>query len=796
MKRIGERMASILAAGIWLLLASAWQPAKIELAQVGVSWANTGGPLGGLGYDVRMRPDNPDIMFVTDAWAGVFTSQDGGASWRPTNQGITTRAGEAGDAIPVFSLTIDPHNPDILWIGTQFQRGIFKSTDGGATWKKLDQGVGEREGITFRGFTVDPNSSEIVYAAAEISSWAWSGQEKQGREFDLVKGVVYQTRDGGRSWKAIWRGDNLARYVWVDPRNAQVIYISTGIFDREAANSDPQAGLPGGEGVVKSVDGGLTWEQANHGLNNLYVGSLFMHPQNPEVLLAGTGNNQYFAEAGVYLSLDGGKNWEHTLKEDVITAVEISASDPQVAYAGSASTIYRSQDGGRTWQRQSSYMWGPPGVAAGFPIDFQVDPRNPDRIFANEYGGGNFLSQDGGKSWSVASQGYTGAQVRHVTLDAVGRLYAAARSGLFASGDGGKEWMGLAFPPVTALEWTAVAADPRQDQHILAATNWNSRLMESLDGGYSWREAINLGEQRMGWRAIEFSMSDPQVVYAATKGFYSAGSFSDEMPGRGLFVSLDGGATWEEANDDSTRASNLNGFAIHPADSRMVYLATSSQGLLKTSDGGASWTPLNQGLGGNPLVAAVEINPAEPNYLILGMRRGGIYRSENGGQSWQRASAGLNPEANISDILFDPRNPQVAYAADLRSGVYQSDDGGRRWKALNAGLTTRMVNSLAFSPDGGHLYAATEGGGVFRLDMNGQPPAPVALFPAPLPPTQPAPPTQPPAPTASRPPVAEPTATSTAQPEKPGTSLPCSLNLAFPAMLVGAIWINKKRRRK
>ena len=91
----------------------------------------TGGPLGGLGYDVRMSPDNPDKMFVTDAYAGIFMSLNGGEDWFPSNSGINIHDGSTGDAIPVFSVTIDPSQPDIVWLGTQNKLGIYKSIDGG-----------------------------------------------------------------------------------------------------------------------------------------------------------------------------------------------------------------------------------------------------------------------------------------------------------------------------------------------------------------------------------------------------------------------------------------------------------------------------------------------------------------------------------------------------------------------------------------------------------------------------------------------------------------------------------------
>ncbi len=90
-----------------------------------------------------------------------------------------------------------------------------------------------KAGTNARGFAVDPHNSDVVYAAGEISSWEWAGRSITGREFDRVKGVVYKTTDGGQSWKRIWQGDNLARYVWIDSRDTDVLYVSTGIFDRE-----------------------------------------------------------------------------------------------------------------------------------------------------------------------------------------------------------------------------------------------------------------------------------------------------------------------------------------------------------------------------------------------------------------------------------------------------------------------------------------------------------------------------------------------------------------------------------
>ncbi len=692
----------------------------------GLAWVRTGGPLGGLGYDVRMRPDNPDVMYVTDAWAGVFISDNGGQTWYPSNQGITTRTGESGDAIPVFCLTIDPHNYDTIWIGTQNVRGIFKSTDGGRTWVEKDNGVVEYEGITFRGITVDPRTSDVVYAAAEIASFAWSNHPQQGREFDKAKGVVYKTVDGGENWSAVWRGNNLARYIWIDPRNPDVLYISTGIFDREAANSDSVTNKPGGEGVLKSTDGGQTWRPLNNGLRNLYVGTLFMHPENSSILLAGTGNNAYYEGGGVYLTTNGGTSWQEVLSNENINAVEFSLADRDIAYAGSAAAIYRSADGGQTWRKVSAGAegWGPPGVRAGFPIDFQVDPRNANHVFANNYGGGNFLSEDGGRTWTIASAGYTGAQVRDIAVDPSNAavVYAAARSGFFVSANGGDSWAGLNTPPAFNLEWNAVAVDPSSSQHVLAANNWDPILLASSNGGQTWNWAGDRLRDGMAWRAIAFAPSDSRTVYAGSSAFFSAGVFDNRMPAAGVYVSHDGGATWTAANDAISAQANVIDLAIDPCDPQVVYAATGTSGLLRRSDGGRSWIAVNVGVPAPAEVLSAAVHPHDSRIVYAGFAHRGLYRSNDGGATWHQSMAGMPPESRITDILFDPTDPQVLYVCDISSGVYRSTDSGQRWQQINAALRMRAVNQLAISADGRHLYAATEGEGVYRLDISSVPP--------------------------------------------------------------------------
>jgi len=765
-----------------------------------LSWVRTGGPLGGLGYDIRMRPDNPDVMFVTDAWAGVHKSTDGGQTWVPATQGITGRQGESNDAIPVFCLTIDPNNYDIVWAGLQNLGQLYRSTDGGLNWEKRVTGIPEGEGLSFRGITVEPGNSNVVYAAGEISSWKWAGKRLPGLGFDLTKGVLYKSTDGGLHWAAIWRGDDLARYIWIDPANVETLYLSTGIFDREAANSDPQSKTPGGEGVLKSTDSGETWNQINAGLGNLYIGSLFMHPTNPNILLAGAGNNSYLEGSGIYLTTDGGAHWQLVLDTApvAVTSVEFSTSNPKIAYAGGHDVFAVSMDGGQTWQRREhgEGRWGPQGIIPGFPIDFQVDPRNPQRIFSNNYGGGNFLSENGGNTWISASTGYTGADMRSLSVhpNYPATVYTNGRSGPFRSLDGGIHWQGLNpenLGPI--VEGSQISLDPSDPQHVLMTESNRVLIYWSDDGGITWKESttdmaditpIYDGSFTGGVEALAYAPSQPSRVYAVfgnngCKGLGTA--CGDPQPASTFAVSHDGGRSWTHVT--STPHDTMPGMAVivHPSDADSAWIALPNFGVFKTSDGGETWQSASQGLG-SVKVMALAIDASNADILYAGTLAGGVYKSMDGGGTWRWSSSGMDPNEPIFTIAIDPVHTNIVYSGSLRSGVFRSENGGQTWVKINTGLRTRSVHDLAISADGGTLYASTRGEGVYRLDLNDQPPA-VAPTPTSIPTTTPAPTVIPP------PGAASPTPETTG---KPGI---CGSAAAIPLALIGLVWWQASRSK-
>jgi photosystem II stability/assembly factor-like uncharacterized protein len=745
----GHRTAALATA--LLLVAAAAPLALAQKAYESLPWASTQGPLGGLGYDIRYNFDDASVWYVTDAWSGVHRSTDRGITWAPSNEGISIAWGPAADAVPIFSLTVDPNDPDVVWAGTQYTGQIFKSTDGGITWTEKSNGIDTslRPELSIRGFTVDPTDSDTVYAMAEIGSPSWTadGSFDYGLLFDKTKGLVYRTRDGGENWTEIWRGDNLARYCWIDPTNTDVLYVSTGIFDREAANTDVDLMIPGGVGILKSTDGGDSWQvfdEAN-GFTDLYIGSLFMHPTNPQILLAAAGHDEWSFLApehtgGVFRTTDGGVSWTRVLAGELFSVVEFCPSNPDVAYAGSTESIHRSDDAGITWHRYSREdgTWGSPGLAAGFPIDVQCDPDDPMRVAINNYLGGNFLSRDGGETWQSMSQGYTGALVKNVAVSPVraATVVSSGRSGGFRSEDGAGHWVPTHYPPpeLTALqppikltEFFVVIFDPADPDRIIASSEETPELLVSEDTGRSW-ELVPFAEGLRRPLTMAFAPADSQVVYAGscdwTRCRDQSGAHPEECnaPGSGFALSEDGGLTWFSPPESALRDTAVLVVEPHPLVAGTVLAGTHSDGLMRSVDSGVTWEEIGAGL---PDVSVLDlaIHPLDPGVVYAGLRGAALYKSVDGGETFVQSSTGLEPNANIFSVAVDGGDLQIVYAADDRSGVYVSTDAGATWQAINDGLEHRAVRSLALSSDGSVLYAGVKGAGVWRLGEVDEQPA-------------------------------------------------------------------------
>jgi uncharacterized protein (TIGR03382 family) len=468
---------------------------------------------------------------------------------------------------------------------------------------------------------------------------------------------------------------------------------------------------------------------------------------------------------------------------------------------------------------RANERWGPIGILPYFPIDFQVDPRDAMRIFANNYQGGNFLSEDGGRTWSLASIGYTGAELNSIAVSPNNPsiVYANGRSGPFKSVDGGLHWQGINpenLRPI--LDGKCIIVDPHSPDHVLMSDGQEGVMHLSKDGGKSWvavmdhwSEIRERGAIQQGIQAIAFAPSVPGKVYGGF-GSYPCTRYSEKCEIPVLFSTLtseDGGRTWAPQERTPLDGLTVTAIVVHLTDADTAWAATAGGGVFRTSDGGVTWEPTYKGL--PPMVFALADDPNDPGVLYAGIMRAGVFKSEDGGTSWRQSSVGMDPNEPIVAIAVDPVRPSVVYAGSWQSGVFVSEDGGATWRRINDGLRTRYVRDLTISPNGETLYAATNGEGAFRLSTLSQEQFDaLAPAPTPIPPTatpRPAP-TAIPRPTLTRgataPTIAPPPAQPTAPPEVVLTPTPapsggrgiCGGAAALPLALLGLVWINRRRR--
>jgi photosystem II stability/assembly factor-like uncharacterized protein len=736
-------------------------------------WVKLGGPPGGIGYDIRHSFSDYNRWYVTDDKAGFHISTDRGLTWKESNMGIFT---SPIGSVSVFSATVDPHNSNIVWSGTRAPGYVYKSTDAGKTWTDVTGSSGQGttwldiyggNGYTYRGFTVDPRSSDIVYAMVEIDAFRFLAEGKF-TEFDLNRdasgGRILRTTDGGNSWSIIWEGRALARYLWIDPGNPNVLYASTGIFDRKPLDY-PAEGVTatncGGIGVIRSTDGGNTWTEFgfNEGIENLTGGSLYMHPSDSRTLLVAGGSKLCEFEppsepgedpipqhGGVYLTTDGGDSWETVIENDVITSVEFCDKDPRIAYAVSAEVFYRSENGGRTWTPFGDVIrktWGPPGINPGVPIDVQTDSDNCDRVLINNYAGGVFLSTDGGQNWSNSSSGYSGADVHtsvYIDPEDAAHVYVATAMAVWESNDGGVTWKGLSNPDLL-VGATILAGDPADLKHMLAAKGelGTPPLYETHDGGASWTEIYQLrvpeelgAADFMRWLNIVFAPSNPEIVYGATMNYPEELLLARVLAepivqGLGIYRSIDGGTTWEPPDDPLIANVGFRGLAVDPKNANIVYAgAFFNRGLFKSDDGGNTWSSINIGLPApHGHFSAIAVDPKNTNVVYAG-GSSGLFKSLNAGASWTRLTAGLDVSVNVSGIVVDPTNTSVVYVSTFESGLFYTENAGTLFKPLNQGINLGEgvhlgVLTLAISNDGSVLYAGSANLGLYRLGTTSAP---------------------------------------------------------------------------
>jgi len=702
------------------------RPAHDDALFGSLAWREVGPYRGGRSAAVTGVPGHPQLYYFGATGGGVWKTEDGGESWENVSDGYF--GGSIG------AVAVSEWDPNVIYVGggektvrgnVSHGDGIWKSTDAGETWRH----VGLADSRHVPRIRIHPKDPDRVYVAA--LGHLFGPNDQRG---------VFRTTDGGESWeKVLFVDDEVgAVELAIDPTNPRILYATFWRVKRTPWSLE--SGGPG-SGIWKSTDGGDSWNEltGNPGLPEppLGIAGISVSAADPDNLYAIVEAE----EGGVFRSKDGGESWQRTNDERKLrqrawyyTRIYADPVDVDTVYVLNV-RFHRSKDGGRTFVQLPT--------PHGDNHDLWIAPDDPERMIEANDGGAN-VTFDGGETWSPQSNQPTAQMYRVSTDDDFPYRLLGGQQDNSAIRIRSRSATGGA---IGERDWEPTAGG--ESGHVVAKPGEPDVVYGGSYGGYLTRVDHRTGERRavnvwpddpMGWGAAElryrfqwnfpifFSPHDPDTLYAAANV---------------LFVSRDGGASWESISPDLTRDDKSkmgpSGGPITKDNTSVEYYGTifaaaesphepgvlwagSDDGLLHLSrDGGESWSDVTPpGLPEWSQVNSLEIHPREPGGLYLAATRYKLddfapylYRTTDYGESWTQITGGIAADHFTRVVRADPDRPGLLYAGTER-GVYVSFDDGGHWRSLQLELPVAPVTDLAVKE--GDLVAATQGRGFWILD--------------------------------------------------------------------------------
>src|SRR5262245_18660208 len=676
----------------------------------------------------------------------VYAASRSGGLWKTTNAGTTWKNVSDGvGAAAVGAVAIAPSNPDIVWMGTGEQanarssysgKGVFKSTDAGATW----QFMGLPDSHHIARIVVHPTNPDVVWIAA--IGHLFSKNAERG---------VFKTTDGGKTWKkTLYVNDGVGAIdLAINRKTPAILYAAMYDKDRrpwQIVESGPESA------VYRSEDGGDNWTRLAGGLPSGKIGriGLDIYQKNPQIIYALLENQNPKAggeardvnavsplASGIignelYRTDDGGKSWRKVTDVNVaggkapysFNQIRIDPFDDTVVVVNSDS-MYISRDGGKTWA--TDFFRGVFG-------DFRSmwwDPQDKDRIIVTSDGGVS-VAVDGGKTGDYSpNMGIGEVYAVGVDMDDPYNVYGGMQDH--------DSWKGPSNGPtgrITVENWVTVGpgdgmynvVDPTDSRWVYNTRELNQ--MGRMDQKTGVRTNIMptrpAGQPRLrfNWIApIALSPHNPKIVYAGAQV---------------LFRSLNQGDTWEEISPDLTTNDpekigknvpycTITTISESPLKAGTIWVGTDDGKLQLTQNHGGAWTDLTAALttAGAPAdrwVSRVFASPYDPGTAFVsknGFRNDDfapyLYKTADFGKTWTAITGNL-PNAPINVVVQDRKAKDLLIVGN-DIGVFVSIDGGARWIQMKANLPTVAVHDLTIHPRENDLVIGTYGRAFWTGDI-------------------------------------------------------------------------------
>jgi photosystem II stability/assembly factor-like uncharacterized protein len=701
------------------LQAQVYDPASYQALE----WRNVGPFRGGRVTAVAGHPNQPFTYYHGATGGGVWKTTNAGRAWENVSDGFFGTG-------TIGAIAVAESDPNVIYVGTgespirgvttSHGDGVYKSTDGGETWRR----VGLEKTRQISKIAIHPADPDVVFVGAQGSPWA-----------PMADRGVYRSLDGGETWERILFVNETtgASFLTMDMTNPRVVYV--GMWDHQRRPWDVRSGGPG-SGLYKTTDGGDTWQELTEGLPELMG--------NTGISVSRADPNRVYAmieavEGGVYRSDDAGLTWSHVNGDPGIrdrgwyyTHIFADPQHPDTVYV-LAAAMAKSTDGGRTFSDVPT--------PHGDNHDLWINPGNNLWMVQGNDGGAN-VSLDGAQSWSRQDNQPTAQFYRVITDNLFPyNLYAgqqdntsvriASRS--LEAGIGPRDWR-----PMSGGESAHLAFDA--DNPVLVYGTSILGTIEELNtatgerrsiSGYPYFAGFRPGRElkyRFNWNApVLVSQHDSSVIYHAAQM---------------LLKSTNRGRSWVEVSPDLTRNESaklgttggpimIEGaggehyatlmYVAESPHSPDTIWAGSDDGLIHvTRDGGQNWTNVTPRRMPEAQVNMIEISPHEPAvaYAVATRYKFNdftpmIYRTENYGEDWDAIVDGIDDDAFVRVVREDPARRGLLYAG-TEAGVYVSFNDGEQWQSLQLNLPQVPVTDLRVHVD--DLVAATQGRAFWILD--------------------------------------------------------------------------------